>query len=363
MTIQAEQYLGLSLQYRFNRTGDLGDINQSIFTLQQVISLTPDDHANTTVYLRNLGLSLQSRFNQFPEAHDRTQAIEAFQTAAKISTGSPYDRFEAAKTWASFVKADFSGAIDAYNVLMDLLPDVVWLGSTITQCYDRIRNTLGNTVSDAVTAAIVIQDYKKAVEWLEQGRSIIWGQLLNLRSPLDDLQNYDATLANRLKIINNQLEQLSMRDHQSTTSQPQSLEEEAQHHHRLAEARQDILNEIRMKPGFENFLLPIRFAQLAPAADDGPVVMINVHQQRCDALILKPGDLNVIAVPLTNCSFEDISTLRTKLRLILKRAGRNSRKPRPDYESVDNDKIVFEEILYYLWSSVVQPVWRPLICL
>jgi tetratricopeptide (TPR) repeat protein len=369
-------HLGVSLQCRFNCTGDLGDIDQSISALQQAVSLTPNVHPSKTIYLSSLGLSFLRRFvhtrdlgdidktNQFSVEHDRTQAIEALQTASKSSAGSPNHRFRAAKNWTSLVKADFAGAIDAHSIAMGLLPDVVWLGSTITQRYDNIRYTLvGDMVSDAVTAAIAIQDYPKAVEWLEEGRSIIWGQLLNLRSPLDDLRTTDATRANRLKTIHNQLEELSMRAHLNFTSQTWAFKQEAQHHRRLAKERQDIINEIRMKPGFKNFLQPMKFAQLAPAAQDGPVVMINVHPQRCDALILKPGDLNVTAVPLPHCSFRAMSTLRTKLQLVLKRAGRNSRKPRLYCESHDNDNdilVVFKEVLYDMWSSVVKPVLEAL---
>jgi hypothetical protein len=36
-----------------------------------------------------------------------------------------------------------------------------------------------------------------ALEWLEQGRSVVLGQLLNLRTPMDELRNAGHALAER----------------------------------------------------------------------------------------------------------------------------------------------------------------------
>lgn len=51
--------LGISLQRRFERTGSLNGLNQSITTYKQAAAITPINHADYTTYL---GRILQRRF-------------------------------------------------------------------------------------------------------------------------------------------------------------------------------------------------------------------------------------------------------------------------------------------------------------
>jgi hypothetical protein len=86
--------------------------------------------------------------------------------------------------------------------------------------------------------------------------------------------------------------------------------------------------------------------------------MVNLHHSRCDALILKSGQSSVQHVPLIDCSIQAISTLRDKMKLSLKRADRNARKPKlsTDSDLLDESNAVLEEILHALWLKVVRPV-------
>ena len=77
--------------------------------------------------------------------------------------------------------------LDAYSTLIDLLPRVVWLGRTVEQRYQDI-SSIGDAVAEAAAAAISLGEPNLALEWLEQGRSIVWGQILQLRTPLGDLR-------------------------------------------------------------------------------------------------------------------------------------------------------------------------------
>lgn len=65
---------------------------------------------------------------------------------------------------------------------------------------------------------------------------------------------------------------------------------------RMALAREwnNLVAEVRTLPGFEDFLCPPSLQSLLPAASNGPVVIINVSQWRCDALIIKSGGVQVV---------------------------------------------------------------------
>lgn len=57
-----------------------------------------------------------------------------------------------------------------------------------------------------MTAASAAEQYETALEWLKQGCSIVWDQLLSLRTLIDALHAVDPTLANVLTRVSMALE-------------------------------------------------------------------------------------------------------------------------------------------------------------
>jgi hypothetical protein len=68
---------------------------------------------------------------------------------------------------------------------------------------------------------------------------------------------------------------------------------------RMALAREwdRLVDEVRALDGFEDFLRPPRIETLLPAAEGGPVAMINVSRWRCDALLVRPTGVEVVELP------------------------------------------------------------------
>ena len=199
------------------------------------------------------------------------------------------------------------------------------------------------------------------VEWLEQGRSIVWGQLLHLRTPVETLYNEDPTLVEELKQVSKALEQASVQkdysQHHSDLKHPQmSLEQSAQYHHRLAEKWEVLVGRVRDISGFEDFLQPKRFTELLSAAKNGPVVVINVHKDSCDALVLVPDSNDVKHIPLHYFSYEKAKYLHQSLNQLLSNAGIRLRDARAMRRVKTSKEEGFESILSALWSCVVQPV-------
>ncbi|WP_328842656.1 CHAT domain-containing tetratricopeptide repeat protein [Streptomyces sp. NBC_00258] len=78
-------YLGNALQARFERTGDLSDLDQAIATRQEAVQTTPADHPNEDLYLHNLGLALGARFRRTEDLLDLNQAIDHLQAAIRAT--------------------------------------------------------------------------------------------------------------------------------------------------------------------------------------------------------------------------------------------------------------------------------------
>ncbi|KAJ6546219.1 CHAT domain-containing protein [Mycena vulgaris] len=411
--------LGNSFSRRFERLGDLEDLNKSVVMREDSVRLTPDGHPDQPSMFNNLGHSFLARFerlgdlkdlNRWPPKqaihveqswrllicvalsasvtwristnghpdkparlnnlgnsfiigfrqlrdHARLQkAIDLYTLAACSTTGPATTRFHAASMWAQLAKIlEHPSLMEAYNVALDLLPELAWLGLSIS---DRQYHLLkaGKLVRDAAAAAIVSGQAEKAVEWLEQGRSVIWGQLLNLRSPLDILSQSHPKLASRLLLLSAELEGSGTRESRPNPSEsrsqqsPQSIADRA---HQNAHERAELLKQIRGLEGFSRFFAARTLAELSQAAQQGPVVMLNLSDNRCDALILKPGvSAEVTHIPLTDFTPEDAQSLALNFSHLVGRGQRLHGQREGQLKPEDE----FEQTLSKLWLGAVKPV-------
>jgi hypothetical protein len=233
---------------------------------------------------------------------------------------------------------------------------MVWLGRTVTERFQDATSagSIAESVSSAVRAAVKAHRYEQALEWLEEGRSIVWGQLFQLRTPVDDLESTHSDLATKFRQIAAQLDKASTGSVTIANSGTRSLESEAQAHRRLAESWDRTLTEIRLLNGFEDFLRAAPFRKLSKASEQGIIVVLNLHQDSCDALIIPHGSTAIINISLANFTNDTAVSLRDRMERTLLDANvrtRGSRQGRPGY---------LERILAVLWTHVVQPVFQAL---
>ncbi len=181
---------------------------------------------------------------------------------------------------------------------------------------------------------------------------------MQLHTPLDELYNIHPDLAARLQSLSSILEH---QDH-DFQSEP-SID-----HHAKAIEREELLKEIHKQPGFENFLLPRPFAQLLPAANQGPIVMLNVSRIHCDALVLVSGSSNILHVSLDNLTLAMVMAWHELFQLVKTKGSVSlndfpSRKALrlPDQpEKIMSIQDVLTYILRDLWSGVIHPILKAL---
>ncbi|KAG9108214.1 hypothetical protein FRC07_008505, partial [Ceratobasidium sp. 392] len=182
--------------------------------------------------------------------------------------------------------------------------------------------------------------------------------MLQLRTPFDDLAAVDLELANKLKDTASQLDIAgSSTSAAGTTSEPvASPESQVQRHHTLALRWEELLAQARRLPGFCDFLLPTKAQILKQAARDGPIVMINTHSTRCDALIILPQAEHIIHVPLPRFSEVKLTCMRTQCNVISRHDG----EVHPDRGVTNSSTQDVFKLLASLWSDVVEPVLKRL---
>ncbi|KAJ6564423.1 hypothetical protein B0H19DRAFT_1067975 [Mycena capillaripes] len=300
-----------SLHQHFERLGDLANINKAILTWEETVRLTPEDHPDKGVWLNHLGQALNHRFVRSGNLHARStyskgpygqssdatelrpltvsaddfeEMIVQYASAARLSIGPASDRFRAAVVWSlkALAKGDPS-VLQAYDVVVSLLPEVAWLGLSLSDRYHKISKA-GQIVRLGVGVAIANHQFRKAIEWSEQGRSIIWSQMLNLRSPVDLLRASHPRLGDELIRLSSYLDSAGTRENFRRSSNPgnQLLDSQVfgQRYHDHAHARNNLLKMIRSLSGFQTFLLPKTMSELYLAAREGPVVVLNTTEIR-----------------------------------------------------------------------------------
>ncbi|KAI0084227.1 CHAT domain-containing protein [Irpex rosettiformis] len=420
--------LGAALQTKFKQSGSLDDLDQAIAHLTNAVSLAPEGYPNKPAFVYNLSSSLQGRFTEagnvpdleeaikystcsvellpknhterasrlrllgrlfdtrlrspHAKANDAKYAMEAFLEALQHPNSHPLERLCACGQYAALL-SEFPhlfnstpprlALLDAYKYALGLVPRCIWLGNNVRGRYaSEELPVVGEVVNDAVTAAISAGEYGLALEWLETGRAVVWSQVLQLRTPLDDLRQLHPQPADDLYHVSQALQHAASSPSSSLPSlteahkaQP-SFKGHAQSSHTYALEYEKLITQIRELDGFKDFLLPKTLSQFAGACAVGPVVVINAHKSRCDALVLYgAGDIAHVPLP-------DLSLLRAKAiqkllwdTLRAKRLLNRCRgTTRDEFEHDDRGGRVtamdppdlMRVVLAELWNRVVKPI-------
>ncbi|KAJ6541455.1 CHAT domain-containing protein [Mycena capillaripes] len=344
--------LGNALKALFFRSGNLSHINDDISAFNDALGRRSDDDPRRVNLLVQFGSALLSRFSQFGDENDYEQAIAAISSAACSTIGPASKRFTAAETWA---RIDLSleicpESMSAYTIALNLLPQLSWLGLSISDRYHYMV-TARQLTRSAVGTAIAAEQYTTAVEWSEQCRSVIWSQILKLRTPVDALKQSHPDLAARFVLLSRQLEDAGTRD-----TSPRPFLTPQHRYHDAAHARDLLLKEIRALDNFDRFLLPKNMTDLGLAAQRGPVVILSVSEMQVAALVLMPGlDEEVLHIPLPEFNMIIAEVLGKSFRSLLRDAGRGERLVGRREGNIAPEA-EFAGILAMLWKWVAKPV-------
>ncbi|TEB39521.1 hypothetical protein FA13DRAFT_1769396, partial [Coprinellus micaceus] len=361
-------YLGNAFRGRFKITGDLGDIIEAIAAHTKAVRLTPEGHSARPSRLNNLGNSLHSHFGLTDALSDFTGALSALTEAVRLTP-------DGHQTLPSL----------HHNLGPGVLPQVVfqntWMKASLLIVWQRLilpeihepefrqqQNGADSSISISPIASrrsrhMMLGRPQKALEWLEQGRCLVWGQQNQLRTPLDDLRAHDATLADRVTDTARKLEKVGSssvtRSIDMHISEKISLENEARNHLDLAREWEELLAAVRDIPAFS-------LVQDLPVS--GHVVIINMYVGRCDAIALRAGWAEPLHIPLPHFSWEKANKLRRALNIQVQCYRLRTRGEDTAHEDEDGragglyrrketrDESSVHMVLKRLWNEVVKPI-------
>jgi len=170
--------LGNAFQSRFGRTSDLADLDNAMSTLLRAIKLTPYNHAGMSVQFNNLGILCYKYFQHTQNPEHLLRALFAYRLSATHITGAPSVRFHAARSWSDLAPSfgSVGDTLEAFRTAVELLSQVAGLDQTVSKRYKNLADVSHLTTS-ASAAAIDAGENETALEWLEQGRCLVWNQI------------------------------------------------------------------------------------------------------------------------------------------------------------------------------------------
>lgn len=384
--------LAIALRARFERDGNAGDLDRAVDAYREADGLLPEEHADRVALASNLGLTLRLRSALTGDADDLASAIEAgrravaavgadhpdramhlcnlagsltlgslvddrlpgedardaFREAARLEGAPMHIRIHAARQWARTDAGHgrWEAAVDAYTETVRMLGLLAHRSLDRSDQEYRLADVAG-IGGEATAAGLFAGDVDRAVELFEQGRAVLFQQVLDLQQDVDDLEAQHPDLAaefvRRRAAVDHAGERSA--EHPGDPMATALLEQR-----RRAAARfDDIVTRIRRIEGFERFLQPPVVSELAEAAAEGPVVLVNVSDLRSDAIIVLADRSAVVPLPALTADRLEREVERFWGSLA------DALNPRLTPESRNDAEATLIECLGWLWEVVVGP--------
>ncbi|KAI9896028.1 hypothetical protein N3K66_009097 [Trichothecium roseum] len=292
--------LGSWLGKRFDRTGSINDLNRAVDVASEAVDSTPQDHPDRAAYLNNLGNWLGKRFDRTGSAEDLEKRRLSYIAGWKCEASPPLVRTGAARLAADIFasKLDWQNSSQLLHSAILLLPTISPRALQLTDAQTLLADLFGLASSASATALNAGTSPEHALQLLELGRGIIAGLLMDLRWDIGDLKSEHPELAEKFISLRDELDSSTDREDSLPPINTMLSRELRVKRRREADREFTILiDTIRTKPNFSNFLQPPTSKELMSAANEGPVVIINTSSFRNDAFIVQRGSIQVIELP------------------------------------------------------------------
>ncbi|WBB91797.1 CHAT domain-containing protein [Verrucosispora sp. WMMC514] len=403
--------LGNALLIRFRTRRNTPDAREMLTAYRAAVAALPVDHPERTMCLSNLAVAVEEIAHATADATaaadataepapdgpapdgpaatghradstavvsavggdlpavELAEAIAALREAAAIEAAPSLLRAVAARRYAALAAeaGDLPAALAGYTTAIELLDLVAWHGMDLDD-QGRLLGQFPGLAGDAAAVAIALDRPQRAVELLEYGRGVLLTRAHDAGADLAALRAEAPRLAERLAAVQTALDRLDPRRDLTGPAPVAGLAVPAravpsggemgagsERRHELAVQRREVLAEIRQLPDFDRFLRPPPFADLARAGEDGPVVLVNVADRRCDALLVSGG--RVTTVPLPELSLGELQVRAAYFLTGLAEATAPVGDPGPEAQ---RRRAAFRrripETLDWLWRVVAAPV-------
>ncbi|KAF8132991.1 TPR-like protein [Boletus edulis] len=328
--------LAMYLSTRYDQLGAMVDLDEAIDLGQDAVDLALPGRINRSSSLENLATALYTRFMQLRQPDDKKSLFSLYAQLVDAPQLMSSTDLSAARAWIR-VAEEFQhpSTLLAYETSLRLLIHHLAALPLLPQHLIILKERSASLAVDAFSAFLRRGARVRAVELLEQGRSVFWSQLNRLRFPLDDVTASGP--AGRLLAD----EFIHVASLIRIALDSPGADQHGRLCHLNLEMQRVIIN-IRELPGLSRFLLPSLFSELQRAASGGPVIIVNASQYSCDALVVLL-DQDPVHTPL-QITLECVRDLSKEVNNLTVRATR---------ADVTRELAAF---LRKLWDLIVSPI-------
>lgn len=330
--------LGLSLQSLYEKNGQVQHLQEAIKYAEQAVDSTPPSHPARARRLISLGQLLETRHELANDKDDEERVFKYAVEAWECVNAIPFDRVKAgARGLRLLAAANRVGEGITLGVsILDLLPKVH------TRNLDRddqqfVLSTFSGVASTLAWLFLKAGLLPEAVQYLEQGRTVIINQLLDDRSDISALYEDHPDLAEQFQNLVDELNSVSYRDRDNRPAN------NFVKRRREAAAELDAcLNNIRSTPRHKHFLMGQTVHEIQECAAEGYIVIVNITEFGSDAILISRHTLMKVELS------EQLAH-EAKDWLTMKWTINGCSQQRPKNDS-------FLKYLSWLWDLCVKPI-------
>ncbi len=273
--------------------------------------------------------------------------MTTLRAAQGFDTAAPRIRAWAARTYgvAAAVGGRWPEAVAGFEAAILLLSRLA-PRSLLRADQETQLLSLSDLACDAAACCVRAGLADRAIELFEQGRGVLLGQALDLRTDLAQLTNKYPALARQFEVLRGQLDDDDPPHAEGSGPNPPVADPTRRR--QLAEEFEQLIVQIRAAPGFAGFLRPLTASELAAVAADGPVVAINVSRIGSHALILTGEGIRT-PVPLPGLTTKNVEEQVAGYLSIFHPAA---------VQKAAQQRLTV--LLGWLWESVARPVLEEL---
>ncbi|KAF4331600.1 tetratricopeptide-like helical [Fusarium beomiforme] len=285
--------LGLMLETCYERTKEMAALAEAIQIARQAVDSTPPSHPDRAACFTNLGFMLERRYERTGELADLEEASDCLFSAWSCSTAIPFHRVNAAAHCLKLLSLQhrIDSAVQLGKAIIDLLP------ATHVNLLDRkdkqfVVSMFAGVAADLCSFLLESDQPRTALHYLEQGRTVIVSQLMDLRSDLSTLYSTDPKVAERYETL------------VSAVNTPLCILKNGAVETQVLKKRREnqdeldmIIRSIRSMAGYERFLLGQTISEMQETASGGSIAIINVTDFRSDAILVSGDAVKSFRLP------------------------------------------------------------------
>ncbi|QKD60526.2 CHAT domain-containing protein [Fusarium oxysporum Fo47] len=328
--------LATLLTTKYKLTQNLEDLEEALRLGRLAVDLTTEDHANRAACLNTLAVQLSDMSKKTGVSSHLHEAIDYGQKALDATEESHPERASRLVNqggrygnlfWQTKEKEhldaaiahldsalhipDWDKAYEAVKTAMDLVPHLIAQTTSNADKQGALVQVYGLSSHSAAVALSANRGALAALRFLEQGRGLMAASVEESRMECLDLRTEQPELAENLNRFQGQISR------------------HAGMNHDLGELHR-LLDDIRQRPGFEEFLSAPSESCIKNTAIPGAIIVINTSEFRRDAIIVESDQIR--SIPLPQLTILDIRS------------------------NTQQGHISSPKILEWLWHTIAEPV-------